>query len=144
MEGAAMDATPERKPVILPAGGGRTYDMGRIRAVFKADGAETAGGYSISEWWLEPRTTGPGAHSHPEDDTFYVLDGTMSVRVGDHWIDAEQGSFVLVPAGVIHDFENRSSSKAGVLNFSSPGDFETHMPGIVEWFGEHPPGDTSA
>lgn len=113
--------------------------MGRIRAVFKADGTETAGGYSISEWWLEPNTTGPGAHAHPEDDVFYVIEGTMAILVGDHWIDAPEGSFVLIPAGTTHDFENHSASPAGVLNFSHPGDFEPHMPGIVQWFIDNPP-----
>ncbi|MCU1377829.1 MAG: Cupin domain protein [Acidimicrobiales bacterium] len=115
--------------------------MGRIRADFKADGDETAGAYSISEWWLEPNTTGPGAHAHPEDDVFYVLDGTMSLLMGDHWIEAPKGSFVLVPGGVTHDFENRSAAPAGVLNFSNPGAFEQDMPSIVEWFAEHPAGD---
>ncbi|MGH9116867.1 MAG: cupin domain-containing protein [Acidimicrobiales bacterium] len=115
--------------------------MGRIRAVFKADGTETAGGYSISEWWLEPNTTGPGPHAHPEDDVFYVIEGTMAMLVGDHWIDAPKGSFVLVPAGITHDFENRSAGPAGVLNFSHPGDFEHAMPDIVEWFIQNPPGD---
>jgi len=132
-----------RGPVVLAPGGGRRYDMGPIRAVFKADGSETAGAYSISEWWLEPDTTGPGAHTHPEDDVFYVLDGTMSVLVGDRWVDAERGAFVLVPAGVTHDFENRSSRPAGVLNFSHPGDFEPHMPGIVQWFVDNPPTATA-
>jgi quercetin dioxygenase-like cupin family protein len=116
--------------------------MGRIQAVFKADGEETANRYSISEWWLEADTTGPGAHSHPEDDVFYVLEGTMSFLIGDKWIDAPQGSFVLAPAGVTHDFENRSGARAGVLNFSIPGGFEKHMPDIVGWFAEHPPGKT--
>jgi quercetin dioxygenase-like cupin family protein len=105
--------------------------MGRITAVFKADGEETRKRYSISEWWLEPRTQGLGAHSHPEDDIFYVLEGTMSIFIGDRWTDAPKGSFVSVPGGVSHGFENRSSSRAGVLNFSIPGDFEKHMPEIV-------------
>ena len=48
-----------RKPIVLGPGEGRPYPMGRIDAVFKADGAETGAGYSISEWWLEPRTAGP-------------------------------------------------------------------------------------
>lgn len=116
--------------------------MGRIAAVFKADGAETAQQYSISEWWLDPHTKGPGAHSHPEDDVFYVIAGTMSVLVGSEWIDAGTGSFVLVPGNVAHDFENRGSERAGVLNFSAPGTFEEEMPGIAGWFAEHPPGDT--
>jgi quercetin dioxygenase-like cupin family protein len=130
-----------RAPVVLAPDAGRVYEMGRMQAVFKADGSETAGAYSISEWWLEPNTTGPGPHSHDEDDVFYVLEGTVSLLVDGRWIDAPKGSFVLVPGGVIHDFQNRSDARAGFLNVSQPGDFEANMPGIVEWFAEHPPGD---
>jgi mannose-6-phosphate isomerase-like protein (cupin superfamily) len=129
-----------RSPLLLMPGEGRAYPMGRIAALFKADGAETGGAYSISEWWLEPHTTGPGAHSHPEDDVFFVIEGTMSFLMGDEWLDAPKGSFVLVPRGVTHDFENRSDARAGVLNLSIPGNFEQHMPGIAGWFAEHPPG----
>lgn len=130
-----------RAAVILGPGEGRRYDMGRISAVFKADGAETRQGYSISEWWLEPNTQGPGPHAHPEDDIFFVIEGVMSVLVGEQWTDAPVGSFVLVPGGTTHDFENRSAQRAGVLNLSIPGAFEAHMPSIVEWYRAHPPGD---
>ena len=136
-----MPAEPVRRaPVVLPPGGGRAYAMGSIHAVFKADGAESAERYSISEWWLEPHTTGPGPHSHEEDDVFYVLAGTMSILVDGAWIDAEQGAFVLVPGGTQHDFENRGDVRAGVLNFSAPGGFEPAMPEIRDWFLAHPPG----
>ena len=110
--------------------------MGPLHAVFKADGPETRGQYSISEWWLEPYTRGPGAHSHEEDDVFYVLEGTMSFLVGGAWFDAPRGSLVIAPAGVEHDFENRTAERAGALNFSVPGDFEPHMEGIAAWFRE--------
>ena len=136
-----QDSSAKRVGIFLPPGEGRAYPMGRISAVFKADGDETQNGYSISEWWLEPHTQGPGAHSHKEDDIFYVIEGTMSVLVGDRWIDAPKGSFILAPGGVTHDFENRSSSRAGVLNFSTPGGFEQNMPAIAEWFVENPPND---
>ena len=144
MTGSANESaiTAGRRPVVLGPGEGRAYPMGRISAVFKADGAETAQGYSISEWWLEPHTKGPGPHSHPEDDVFYVLAGTMSVLVDTEWIEAGTGSFVLVPGNVTHDFENRGEERAGALNVSAPGNFEEHMPGIAQWFTEHPPGDT--
>jgi mannose-6-phosphate isomerase-like protein (cupin superfamily) len=130
-----------RKPIILGPGKGRSYPMGRISAVFKADCDETAQGYSISEWWLEAHTSGPGAHSHPEDDIFYVLEGTMSLLAGDEWIDAPAGSFVLIPGGIKHDFENRGDVRAGVLNFYAPGTFEPHMAEISKWFIENPPAD---
>ena len=54
-----------RGPVVLAPDEGRSYAMGRLSAVFKADAAETGQGYSISEWWLDPHTKGPGPHSHP-------------------------------------------------------------------------------
>ena len=73
---------------------------------------------------------------------FYVLAGTMSVMVGTEWIDATAGSFVLVPGNVIHNFENRGSERAGMLNVSAPGDFEERMPGIAQWFIERAPDDS--
>jgi mannose-6-phosphate isomerase-like protein (cupin superfamily) len=114
--------------------------MGRIHSVFKADEDETANAYSISEWWLDANTKGPGPHSHPEDDVFFVLEGTMSILVGDRWVDAPKGAFVLVPGGMTHDFENRGEVRAGVLNFSN-GPFEPAMPEIADWFRENPPGN---
>lgn len=132
---------PAKSPIVLPPGGGRQYPMGRISAVFLADGAETGSRYSISEWWLEPNTKGPGAHSHEEDDIFFVLEGTMSFLVGDRWVDAPRGAFVLAPGGLTHDFENRTDQRAGALNISVPGGFEEQMPAIAQWFMDHPPPD---
>ncbi len=129
-----------RRALVIQPGAGRAYAMGGMNASFLADGAETAKQYAISEWWLEPHTAGPGAHSHPEDDAFYVIEGTMSFLIGDTWHDCPRGAFVLAPGGMTHDFANRSAARAGVLNLSAPGDFESNMPMIVEWFASHPPG----
>jgi quercetin dioxygenase-like cupin family protein len=129
--------------VILKPGQGRQYNMGTMQASFKADREETGNQYSISEWWLDPYSKGPGIHQHEEDDVFYVLEGTMSFHLDGKWIEASKGSFVLAPGGTKHDFENRSSSRAGVLNFSVPGNFETNMPMIVDWFKTHPLGKTN-
>jgi mannose-6-phosphate isomerase-like protein (cupin superfamily) len=114
--------------------------MGGMHAMFKADGADTAGRYNVSEWWLDPHTLGPGAHSHPEDDVFYVLEGTMDFFVDGEWTAAPPGSFVLVPGGVTHTFRNTGDVRAVALNIGAPGGFEEHMPSIVEYCAEHPPG----
>jgi quercetin dioxygenase-like cupin family protein len=116
--------------------------MGTIQAVFKADNEETGQKYSVSEWWLEAKSKGPGIHSHEEDDLFFVIEGTMSFFIDQKWIEAPKGSFILAPAGMKHDFENRSDQKAGVLNFSVPGSFEQSMPMIVDWFKKNPAGRT--
>jgi uncharacterized glyoxalase superfamily protein PhnB/mannose-6-phosphate isomerase-like protein (cupin superfamily) len=132
-----------RKPIVVAPDQGRRYAMGRITASFLADTEETRDAYSISEWWMEPNTTGPGAHSHDEDDVFYVLEGTMSFLLGDRWLDAPRGTFVVAPGGMKHDFQNRSAERAGVLNFSIPGGFERDMPANAEWFRENPASDAS-
>lgn len=136
-----MSATP----IVLPAGGGRSYACGPMHAVFKADGDETGNRYSVSEWTVAPRSAGSGPHSHDDnDEIFLVTDGTMAVRVGDTWIDAERGAFLRIPAGVVHDFENRSDRPATLFNVFIPGGFEAMMPRIVNWFTEQSAGASPA
>lgn len=135
-----MEASPDpTAPLLLKAGEGRTYRCGTMTAVFKADEQETDAKYSITEWWLEPRTDGPGPHQHEEnDEVFYGLEGTTSIRVGEEWVDVGPGAFLRIPARTIHDFANRTDARSGVLNFFIPGGFERNMPAIVKWFAENP------
>jgi quercetin dioxygenase-like cupin family protein len=120
-----------RKPRVVAPEEGRVYPMGRMRAVFKADTDETASRYSVSEWWLEPRTRGPGVHAHPDDHVFYVIAGTLSVRLDDDWRDAANGSYVVISGGTPHTFENRGSDPTGFISFNSPGGFEARMADIA-------------
>jgi mannose-6-phosphate isomerase-like protein (cupin superfamily) len=118
--------------IFLPPGAGRAYDAGPMHAVFKADGAETDDRYCVSEWWLDAGQPGPGPHSHEaNEELFYVVEGTMSFLIGEEWGEAPRGSFLRVPAGTTHDFENRGDARAGVLNVFIPGGFEILMPRIV-------------
>jgi mannose-6-phosphate isomerase-like protein (cupin superfamily) len=129
-----------KKPIILNSGEGRRYDLGSIKAVFKADEDETDSLYSVSEWWLEPATEGVGAHSHDDnDEIFYVLEGRPSLLIGETWVTLEVGAFARIPAAVTHDFCNRSDQRAGLLNVFIPGGFERNMPSIETWFRDHRP-----
>ncbi len=124
--------------LILAQGEGRVYNCGTMTAIFKADENETQEKYSVSEWWLEPNSDGPGAHSHEDnDEVFYILEGTISLLVGDQWLDADKGAFIRIPAKTTHDFKNRTDKKAGMLNFFTPGGFERNMPSIVKWFEDN-------
>lgn len=130
-----MSMAVERLPVVLQPLEGRTYRMPAMRAVFKADGEETQDRYAISEWWLDPGCEGPGAHRHEaNDEIFYAIEGTPSVLVGTQWINAPAGSCIVIPAGLTHDFANRTESRAGLFNVFLPGGFEQNMPGILKWF----------
>lgn len=134
-----MSERQEVQPIVLLPGEGRQYPCGAMTAVFKADGHETEERYSVSEWWLEPHAPGPGAHSHEaNDELFYVLEGEASILVGTHWRTAPKGSFVRIPAKVMHDFQNRTDRRACLLNVFLPGGFESQMPAIVDWFADNP------
>lgn len=125
--------------IVLSPGAGRAYEMPAMRAIFKADGDETGARYSVSEWWLKPHNTGPGAHSHADnDEIFLVLAGTAHFLLGDSWIEAGTGTFLRIPAGVTHDFENRTDKPVGLFNVFIPGGFEENMPSIVKWYEENP------
>lgn len=133
-----MNGAAKRPPVVLQPWEGRSYRMPAMRAVFKADGEETENRYAVSEWWLEPGCDGPGAHSHEaNDEIFYAIEGMPSVLVGKHWIDAPAGSCIIVPAGVTHDFANRTEQRAGLFNVFLPGGFEQSMPAILKWYAEN-------
>lgn len=107
--------------IILKAGEGRTYNCGTMTAIFKADENETNNQYSISEWWLEPNSNGPGAHHHEDnDEVFYVLEGTASLLIGTEWIEATKGTFIRIPAKTTHDFKNQSDKQTGSSISSSP------------------------
>lgn len=124
------DTLPLRAPTIVAPEAGRVYAMGPLTAIFKADRAETGQAYSVSEWWLEPGTRGPGVHNHPEDHVFYVIAGTVHLRLRDEWSAHAQGAYVIIPGQTPHDFENRGAARAGFIAFTAPGGFEEHMPHI--------------
>jgi quercetin dioxygenase-like cupin family protein len=124
--------------IVLKPGQGRHYNMGAMKAIFKADEKETDERYSVSEWWLEPHAAEVHAHSHEEnDEIFYVLEGTISFLVADEWIDASAGSFLLIPRKITHGFKNKTDKKAGLFNVFIPGGFERNMPSIVQWYKEN-------
>lgn len=131
----------KRKALVVPPGQGRHYSMGRMGAIFKADCAETESRYSISEWWLEPDTKGPGTHAHPEDHVFYVIEGSLNLLVNGEWYLVERGAYVLIPGGAPHDFENRGNGRCGFMSLNVPGGFELRMPDIVQYLSGHPVGD---
>ena len=111
--------------IVLGPGEGRAYSIGPMRGVFKADGAETGDRYCVSEWSVQPGCDGPGAHSHPgNEELFLVTEGTMSFLAGEEWLDAPAGTFIRIPAGMTHDFANRTTEPATAFNVYIPGGFE--------------------
>jgi oxalate decarboxylase/phosphoglucose isomerase-like protein (cupin superfamily) len=56
-----------------------------------------------------------------------VLEGVLTVRLGKETHRLEAGSFVCVPAGVVHTFSNPSDRPVRFLNFNTPAGWENYM-----------------
>jgi quercetin dioxygenase-like cupin family protein len=86
---------------------------------------------------------GAEPHFHREHvDAFYVVDGELTFRVGPALtpVQAGPGTFVLVPPGVIHAFDNDSDSVARWLNFHSPSTgFADYLRGARDGFDSFDP-----
>ncbi len=89
--------------ILLP-GEGRHIDLGDFAMSLKADADLTAGAFSLLEA-SEPPDFGPPMHIHREAaESFYVLEGEYTIYVEEHTYRCPAGSFVFIPAGVVHGF----------------------------------------
>ncbi len=73
---------------------------------------------------------GQGVPSHrhvDEDDSFLVLDGTLTVTLDECELEAGAGTFVLVPAGTAHAIANNSGGDVRILNVHAPGGFDRRL-----------------
>jgi len=115
--------------VIHGPGEGERHSAGGDSAiVIKATGSKTAGSFFLSEATIEPGFPGPPAHRHERlHDMFYVLDGVLTMRVGDQMHELEAGTFVCVPPGVTHTFSNTGEHPVRFLNFNTPAGWEHYM-----------------
>ena len=122
------------KEVVLAPDGGKALWMVGGLYVIKASGEDTGGSYSIIERTVAPRPHGgapPHIH-HAEEESFYVLEGSLTIHVGDRIIDATPGSFVLVPRGTVHAHYNHASTPAKTLEIFSPAGFEKFFEEVCE------------
>jgi quercetin dioxygenase-like cupin family protein len=91
---------------------------------FKVRGAETGGSMLVFENEVPPGE-GPPLHFHEnEDEGLYVLDGDFRFRIGDDIRPATPGSFVFVPRGVEHSWQNVGDRTARMLIVFTPSGME--------------------
>src|SRR6476469_1452969 len=107
-----------------------TPPLGRTIAVvgdvyrFLATGEDTNGKYALWEA-LVPPGGGPPTHVHSrEEEGFYILEGEITLQVGDKRLEAMAGMFVNMPVGTPHSFKNESSKPAKMLISVAPAGLE--------------------
>lgn len=108
----------------------------------KLTGEQTGGRFGLWEAVL-PRDAAPPVHTHPQDETFYVLEGKLAVWIGTERTVCEQGAVVFAPGGAPHAFRVESDT-ARLLFLSTPAGIEAWVRELSEpaaWPWLQPPPD---
>jgi len=114
--------------VVRSPGAGDDLAAGPSRVLFKAEVSDGEGTFSLTETTLAPGFPGPLLHRHTRMvDSFYVLEGTLTVRVEDEEHGLRPGSYAFVPPGVAHTFSNPSDETVRMLNLQAPGGLEQYL-----------------
>lgn len=98
---------------MINAGDTLVNDVTGETITFVETAAETGGAYSLIEVVVAPGGGVPMAHVHPiQSETFEVLAGRLSMKVGRDKIDAEPGDVFTVAPGTVHKFWNATAYPA--------------------------------
>ncbi|WP_330272702.1 cupin domain-containing protein [Lentzea sp. NBC_00516] len=89
---------------------------------FVAPGSVTNGEFGLFEWRMEARQPGARPHFHKTfSESFYVLEGEITLLDGEEWTTAGEGDFLYVPSHRPHAFRNDSDAPVRMLILFSPG-----------------------
>lgn len=95
------------------------WSLGTLMSM-RATAEQSGGAYSLMEEVM-PRGAEPPPHVHHfEDEAFYLLDGALTVRVGEEKFNAEPGAFVFCPRDVPHAL-TVESDVVRILTLCTPG-----------------------
>jgi quercetin dioxygenase-like cupin family protein len=90
------------------------------RVNFLVTGAQSSGACFIIEGLASPGG-GPPPHIHYfEDESFYILEGSITVEADGRTFQASPGDFIHIPRGTVHSFRNEGTVDAKALIVISP------------------------
>jgi quercetin dioxygenase-like cupin family protein len=105
----ATQPAPARTPGAKRAGPGEyVFDLAKVNHILggpdysTANGACVEGDRMIVGLMRMPAGTGAEAHSHPNEQWIYILEGTFRATVGGKDVEAPAGSVLYIPSNVVH------------------------------------------
>jgi quercetin dioxygenase-like cupin family protein len=110
-------------PVAVPADAGEArWWLGNL-AVIKATADDTGGLMTIVEVTHPPGAEAPPHVHHREDEAFWILEGDVTLHVGDATIEASAGDYAFGPRDVPHSYAVGDDG-CRMLFICTPGGFE--------------------
>ncbi len=102
-------AEAARTPGATRAGSGEyVFELAKLNHIMGGPAYSTANGTCVEgdrmmvALMRMPAGTGAEAHSHPNEQWIYILEGTFAANIGGKDITAPAGSVVYVPSNVVH------------------------------------------
>ena len=114
------ESATDRAVVVGPGEGTPIWFLGNLMVV-KATAQSTNGAYGLLESWIPVGASPPLHVHHREDEAFWVLEGTLTIRCGAETYQAAAGSYVFLPRGVPHTFRVDGTAPARMLTLLTPG-----------------------
>jgi mannose-6-phosphate isomerase-like protein (cupin superfamily) len=119
-----MSFFPEesRPPIVLGPDEGQPVVGPTGQPMFiKANSADTRGAYAAIEYRHAPGAAGPPAHvHHHHEEAFLVIEGELTLLLGDTTTTVGPGGFALVPRGTVHRPSNRGTTVTRFIFVTSP------------------------
>jgi len=125
-------ARPVRPFVVLAGEGETVRGPAGGPSTFKARAETTNGTFTALENTIGPKE-GPPLHIHVrEDEMYHVLDGHFRFKADDLMLDAPKGSFVFIPRGTPHCFQNVGDAPGRLLVMFAPAGMERFFEGVAK------------
>lgn len=117
--------------------------------------APAGGNLVLAEWTAdgrpdpnEPPVHQAPLHAHTDDEAWYVLEGTLGIRIGDDEVEVPAGGAAIVPGGTPHTYWNPRPEPAryllvmGAATYALIQALHAQRPGwgsdaMKQLFGEH-------
>jgi quercetin dioxygenase-like cupin family protein len=117
------DPAAARTPGATRAGPGEyLFDLAKVNHILggpdysTANGACVEGERMIVGLMRMAAGTGAEAHSHPNEQWIYILEGTFRANVGGKDVEAKAGSVLYIPANVVHS--GKATAERDVVFFT--------------------------
>ena len=123
------------KPVYIPPGAGIKGNIAVNEIVFKLSKEQTSGNLGSAETTLYPGYMGAVPHRHQNfDEVCRVLEGTLTIMVGEEIFTVEAGGWHLRPRGIVHSFWNSGKVPVKFIELYLPGGHEVYMQELTALF----------
>jgi quercetin dioxygenase-like cupin family protein len=106
---------------VGPLDGESRWFLGTL-ATIRVPGEAVGDRYALLEF-VFPHGASPPLHTHPQDESYVVLEGALTIQAGGDRFQLTAGGVAAVPMGVPHTFRVDSDT-ARVLVLSTPAGLE--------------------